>query len=339
MRFALVSSAFVVASLVLGGCGAVVDDGSQGSSALAGGEKEGAAKPPSAGEKPPSDCEKPPTDPGEKPPMDPICKDTVISVKGCEDVAKVEAIAKETCGGGVLAAFSPINESCPAGTASGAKLSCCPVTEPPPPPPKCEEDLVGPFKACVDPATIKEAAWKICSAKGASLADIVLDAACGESGSTSAKIRCCAETVDPLPPPPPPKCEYGAVEGLGCIDPALLKEKLAGLCASKGLALTEFWPNAACGAKGASAAKYACCAADVPEPPPPPPVCERSAISGGEGCVDPGLLKEKAASACAKAGLVLAEFYPDEACGAKGSSAAKYACCAADALPEPVPGK
>jgi hypothetical protein len=193
-------------------------------------------------------------------------------------------------------------------------------------------------EVCIDNADWKVRAAAACAERGAELVAIGTNDACGAKGSTSVKFECCGGKEEPPPPPPPPRrCFSDVIATKQCVDPGLLKERARAICESRRTSLADIAHDAACGDRGATSVKFTCCGEpEEPPPPPPPPRKCFADLLEFEQCIDPIAVKGRVIGICSEAGAVVTEYWPNEACGARGSSAVKYECCVEERA-EPLP--
>ena len=124
---------------------------------------------------------------------------------------------------------------------------------------QCITAHYGGGKMCMDNATLKAIAYKMCAVKGLELDNASLGNSCGKNASTGVKVSCC-EPVDGPIIEEAPQC-YGQQAGSvhTCMSASEWKHAAAKKCDAKGLTLSDMGLGGQCGKGAFSFAKYTCC--------------------------------------------------------------------------------
>jgi hypothetical protein len=121
----------------------------------------------------------------------------------------------------------------------------------------CTTDTLGDGKTCVDPISLKTAAFETCNAAGQQLADVVFDF--GDCGgmATFVKYTCCTPDL----PPNPPACHESVPKNAPsvCRDIGLMKQEAWELCSAEGNNLVDYKTWGDCPPGQASELVAICC--------------------------------------------------------------------------------
>lgn len=192
----------------------------------------------------------------------------------------------------------------------------------------CESLLLGDGTTCLDPGSLKDDAYALCTSLAMTLTGLDFVNDCPNGGTTQANVICC--DFGAPPDPGPNDTVWGIVgDGSTCVTLDALLQQATDICDAQGLTLGDFYTGGACGEDMAIEAKYSCVGTGTPPDPDPPvdPVDTVWGIVGdGSTCVTLDVLLQQATDICAAQDRTLGEFYTGWTCGEDMAVEAKYSC-------------